>query len=68
LDYGANGAYLASPSYDPQRYSLMLDYTPSEFSRFRVQWQQSRTRPDFTDNQLFIQYILSLGAHGAHKY
>jgi len=46
----------------------MLDYTPSEFSRFRVQWQQSRLRPDVTDNQLFIQYILTLGAHAAHQY
>jgi hypothetical protein len=46
----------------------MVDYTPSEFSRFRVQWQQSRVQPDVTDNQLFLQYILTLGAHGAHPY
>ena len=68
VDYGANGGYLATSSFDPQRYSVMLDYTPSEFSRFRVQWQQSRIRPDITDNQLFVQYILTLGAHGAHRY
>ena len=55
-------------SFNPQRYSLMLDYTPSEFSRFRVQWQQSKMRPELTDNQLFVQYILTLGAHGAHKF
>jgi len=68
VDYGANGPYLAQESFNPQRYSVMFDYTPSEFSRFRVQWQQSRLRPDLTDNQLFVQYILTLGAHGAHKY
>jgi hypothetical protein len=68
VSYGTNAAYLAPTSFDPQRYSLMLDYTPSEFSRFRVQWQQSKLRPEVTDNQLFIQYILTLGAHGAHKY
>jgi hypothetical protein len=68
VDYGANAAYLAATSFDPWRYSLMLDWTPSEFSRFRVQWQQSRLRPELTDNQLFIQYILTLGAHSAHKY
>ena len=68
VDYGANAAYLAPSSFDPQRYSVMLDYTPSEFSRFRIQWQQSKIRPDLTDNQLFVQYILTLGAHGAHKY
>ena len=68
VDYGANGIYLAQESFNPQRYSVMFDYTPSEFSRFRVQWQQSKIRPDLTDNQLFIQYILTLGAHGAHKF
>ena len=68
VEYGANGIYLAQDSFNPQRYSVMVDYTPSEFSRFRVQWQQSKIRPDLTDNQLFIQYILTLGAHGAHKF
>ena len=68
VDYGANGIYLAQDSFNPQRYSVMVDYTPSEFSRFRVQWQQSKIRPDLTDNQLFVQYILTLGAHGAHKF
>jgi len=68
VDYGANGAYLAGSAFDPQRYAVMVDYTPSEFSRFRVQWQQSRVQPDVTDNQLFLQYILTLGAHGAHPY
>jgi len=46
----------------------MFDYTPSEFSRFRIQYQQSKLQPDFTDNILFVQYILTLGAHGAHSY
>jgi hypothetical protein len=47
---------------------VMVDYTPSEFSRLRLQFAQSRTLPDVTDNQWFLQYVLSLGAHGAHKY
>ena len=68
VNYGANGIYLAQDSFNPQRYSVMLDYTPSEFSRFRVQWQQSKVRPEMTDNQLFVQYVLTLGAHGAHKF
>jgi hypothetical protein len=33
-----------------------------------LQYQQSRIQRDLTDNQLFLQYILSLGAHGAHKF
>jgi len=68
VDYGMNAKYLATPPFDPQRYSLMFDYTPSEFSRIRLQLAQSKTQPGQTDNQLFLQYILTLGAHGAHRY
>lgn len=68
VDYGANSAYLGSSSFNPQRYALMFDYTPSEFSRFRIQFQRSKLQPELTDNQLFIQYILTLGAHGGHKF
>ena len=68
VDYGANGVFLAQESFNPQRYSVMFDYTPSEFSRFRLQYQQSKLQPDVTDNQWFLQYILTLGAHGAHKF
>src|SRR5207247_274276 len=39
-----------------------------EFSRVRLQWGQSKTQAGVTDNQLFLQYILTLGAHGAHKF
>ncbi len=68
VDYGANNPYFADASFNPQRYAVMFDYTPSEFSRFRLQFQQAKLRPDFTDNEIFIQYILTLGAHGAHKF
>jgi len=68
VDYGANAAYLESPAFHPARYTLMVDYTPSEFSRVRLQWGQSKTQAGVTDNQLFLQYILTLGAHGAHKF
>ncbi|HEV8256099.1 MAG TPA: hypothetical protein VGR42_03910 [Casimicrobiaceae bacterium] len=68
VDYGANAAFLESPVFHPERYALMVDYTPSEFSRVRLQWGQSKTQAGMTDNQLFLQYILTLGAHGAHKF
>ncbi len=68
VDYGGTGVYLSTSSFTPQRYAMMFDYTPSEFSRFRIQFQQSKLQPDFTDNVLFVQYILTLGAHGAHSY
>jgi hypothetical protein len=68
VDYGTNAAYLDSPASHPERYALMVDYTPSEFSRVRLQWGQSKTQAGGTDNQLFLQYILTLGAHGGHKF
>lgn len=54
--------------YKPSRGSIMLDYSPSEFSRFRLQFARDRSRPDATDNQIFLQYIMSLGVHGAHSF
>jgi hypothetical protein len=46
----------------------MVDWSPSEFSRVRLQYAQDKARSDATDNQVFLQYIVSLGAHGAHKF
>jgi hypothetical protein len=68
VEYGLNTANLANTGYDPQRISWMLDYNPSEFSRIRLQLSSDKSRQEVTDNQVFIQYQMSLGAHGAHKY
>ncbi len=54
--------------YTPKRNTLMLDYSPSEFSRLRVQWAQDKSRQGLPDQQLFVQYSMSMGAHGAHAY
>ena len=55
-------------SYQPARTSLMFDYSPTEFSRLRLQFARDRSRPGIVDNQIFLQYIMSLGAHGAHAF
>jgi hypothetical protein len=67
-DYGANDPFLALGGFHPQRYTFMVDWTPSEFSRVRLQYARNDMRPDVTDNEWFLQYILTLGAHGAHKF
>jgi outer membrane receptor protein involved in Fe transport len=67
-DYGANETLLAVPAFHPQRATLMIDWTPSEFSRVRLQYAQNRVRPGVSDDEWFLQYILTLGAHGAHKF
>jgi hypothetical protein len=62
------GNLVSNYGFQPTRSSLMLDYSPSEFSRLRVQLARDHTRSGLPDNQLFVQYIMSLGAHGAHRY
>jgi hypothetical protein len=56
------------PDFTPRRYSAMVDWNPSEFSRIRLQFNQDRSQLGLTDNQLFVQYVYSLGSHGAHKF
>ncbi len=55
-------------SYSPSRSSMMVDYSPSEFSRLRLQVARDQSRPGVTDNQVFLQYIMSLGTHAAHSF
>jgi len=55
-------------AYNPTRHTVMADWSPSEFSRVRLQFASDKSRSDVTDKQVFLQYIVSLGAHGAHKF
>jgi hypothetical protein len=66
--YGSNATNLVNTDYSPKRDSVMLDWSASEFSRIRVQLNSDRARQSVTDRQVFIQYQMSLGAHGAHSY
>jgi len=54
--------------YNPMRNTLMLDWSPTEFSRLRLQLASDKSRQGITDHQVFLQYIYSLGAHGAHQF
>jgi len=53
---------------EPSRDALMVDYSLSEFSRFRLQLARDKSRANATDHQLFLQYIMSLGSHGGHSF
>ena len=58
---------LAKPEHDPRRYSLMADWSNSEFSRLRLQY--TRDESGFTDDEQWgLQYIFSIGAHGGHSF
>ncbi|MGW8309698.1 MAG: hypothetical protein ACWGNB_01425 [Thiogranum sp.] len=59
---------LDDDGHDPHRLSAMLDWSPSEFSRLRLQYDRDNSRLDGTDNQWSLQYIMSIGSHGAHMF
>lgn len=54
--------------HKPTRNTLMVDWSPTEFSRIRLQVAADKSRIGPADNQVLLQYIHSLGAHGAHRY
>ncbi|MGH8249784.1 MAG: hypothetical protein ACREVI_03640 [Steroidobacteraceae bacterium] len=54
---------------NPDRISVMFDWSPTEFSRLRAQYAWDEARDDGRrDRQLFLQYLYGIGAHSAHKY
>ena len=67
LAAGANAALFDAQGYIPRRTSWMLDWSRSEFSRVRLQWTRDRSQPD-VGSEVMVQYIMSLGAHGAHAF
>ena len=61
------GTGLEDPGRSSSRDSLMLDWSPSEFSRLRMQYTNDKVLPE-SDHQWHLQYIMSIGAHGAHQF
>ncbi len=60
-------AGLDNEGHRPQRFSLMTDWSNSEFSRLRLQYNRDESSP-VVDDQWILQFILGLGAHAAHNY
>lgn len=68
VDAAFAGTVLDADGHKPRATSAMLDYSPSEFSRFRLQYTRDEARVNAPDNQWYLQYTVSLGAHGAHTF
>lgn len=67
-DYGVlDETGLAANGYRPERVSVMAEWLPSEFSRIRLQYNRDGSYQT-TDNQIYLQYTFSMGAHGAHSF
>lgn len=60
-------AGLVTAGHVPKRASLMAQWEPSEYSRIRLQYNRDESSP-VTDDQIFLQYTFSMGAHGVHQY
>jgi len=53
----------------PWRASAALEFNPSEFSRLRLQYNYDKSaRDNRTNNEVFLELIFGIGAHGAHAF
>jgi hypothetical protein len=68
VDAALAGTVLDKQGHDPKRTSVMTDFSNSEFSRLRFQVNKDESRVNQKDTQWYLQYIMSLGAHGAHAF
>ena len=58
----------AELDHDPYTVSAMADWTNSEFGRIRLQYNRESLSDHEDDDQIILQYIMSLGAHAAHTF
>jgi hypothetical protein len=61
------GTELEDPGRSSYRDTLMFDWSPSEFSRLRLQFTNDNVLAA-SDQQWYLQYIMSIGAHGGHQF
>jgi len=60
-------AGLDDEGHKPKRSTIMLDYSHSEYSRIRLQYAKDDSYED-SDVLIFLQFLVTLGAHGAHRF
>jgi hypothetical protein len=61
------GSTLDDLGHDAWNASALVEYDSSEFGRFRLQYTRDGSSPDAGD-QLWLQYTVVYGPHGAHRY
>ncbi len=62
------GGQRINDSGAPYRWTGALEFNPTEFSRIRLQYNYDRSDPNKANQEVFLQLILAVGAHGAHAY
>lgn len=63
----ATPTVLERDGFEPKQMSAMIDFRNSEFSMLRLQYTRDRSNP-VEDDQLILQYVMSMGAHGGHTF
>jgi hypothetical protein len=64
---GVEGTELDDLNFDPKRDSVFLEWFNSEFNRVRFQYTKDRSTL-LDDDQLLLQYVMSIGSHRAHQF
>ncbi len=57
-----------APAASDRGASWLLTFRPSEFSQVRGQYRRTRYDGAGTANELLVQLLFSIGAHGAHPF
>ena len=65
---GDPGAFVSEVRRDRTRVSPNFTWYPTEFSKFRVQYNYDDRKGIGTDHSLWVQFEFLLGAHAAHKF
>lgn len=65
---GLDGSAVDAQGHNPYNIAFMGDWTNSEFGRVRLQYNREKLARGSADNQFLLQYVMSIGAHGAHAF
>jgi len=61
-------ASINSNGHNPESNTVMIDFTNSEFSRFRLEYENLDLAYNNRNEAITLQYIVSIGAHPAHRF
>jgi hypothetical protein len=57
-----------SPEVSARSVSALVDFYPSEFQRFRLQYKATDPSEGLRQQRFFFQWYFLIGTHGAHKF
>jgi hypothetical protein len=68
FERGNGGSFASELRGDQSRISPNFTWYPTEFSKFRVQYNYDDRKAIGTDHSLWFQFEFLIGAHAAHKF